>query len=377
MPWISQIVLIGLIRIESNIETHVVIGIHKVPSIVAMNPAEVGFHPRNRGQIPIAIGDQFRSILGILKLEEHDVVDSGRAGRGTSGRQDDNHDSSQNPDGAGVVHGGEYSQPVSTRTQDQFSQAVVTVQSRCSDRDEEAFLLASRLGVPHVKKSDGIPDHELRIVLLEDRMELWDRFSRRKGMRVDFRGIDRRVGNGSLSHKQPLARSIGKNARSIVDATAGLGHDAFLLACMGWNVHAIERHPVIHALLEESHRDAISDPGLSEAIEDRLVVEAGEAENILERLESDPPDVVYLDPMFQDVQGSALPRKPAQILRRIVPPDGPSVEQRLFEVSRRIARQRVVVKRSDKASPLAEGVDMSHQGKIVRYDVYLTGRASS
>ena len=40
----------------------------------------------------------------------------------------------------------------------------------------------------------------------------------------------------------------------------------------------------------------------------------------------------------------------------------------------KIARQRVVVKRSDKAAPLVEDVDTSFHGKIVRYDVYLTGK---
>ena len=254
---------------------------------------------------------------------------------------------------------------------------VVTVQSRCPHRIDEAIEIASNLGLDHVADAEDVPQGELRLILLEDRMELWDQFSRRKGMRVGFHGIDRRVGNGSLSHKQPLARAIGKSAQTVVDATAGLGHDSFLMACMGWHVQAIERHPVIRTLLRESVRDAINHPDLSQAIEDRLVVHEGDAIQILAGMEKDPPDVIYLDPMFQDVHGSALPRKPAQILRQLVPVDEPEDQIHLFEVCRKHARQRVVVKRSDKAPPLVEGSDLSHHGKIVRYDVYLTGRNSS
>ncbi|MBG80694.1 MAG: 16S rRNA methyltransferase [Phycisphaerae bacterium] len=246
------------------------------------------------------------------------------------------------------------------------------MQSLSSHRTDEAIELASSLGIKHVSQSDDpIPEGELRIVLLDDRMELWDQFSRRRGMRVGFQSIDRRVGNGSLSHKQPLARAIGKSARTIVDATAGLGHDSFLMACMGWHVKAIERHPVIGVLLKESVRDAITHPDLSLAIEDRLVVHQGDAVEILGDM--DAPDVIYLDPMFQDVHGSALPRKPAQILRKVVPLDGIEEQIGLFEVSRNLARQRVVVKRSDKSPPLVDGSDISYHGKIVRYDVYLTG----
>jgi len=250
----------------------------------------------------------------------------------------------------------------------------VTVQSRCPDRDDEAVSLASRIGLTLVTDGDVIPEGEMRIILLSDRMELWDQFSRRKGMRIDFEGIDRRVGNGSLSHKQPLAKAIGRSSETVVDATAGLGHDSFLMACMGWHVQAIERHPVISTLLIESVRAAMDHPEISTAIEDRLIVHEGDALKILAGMESDPPDVVYLDPMFQDVHGSALPRKPAQVLRRIVSPDDPEEERRLFESSMKIARQRVVVKRSDKAAPLVEDVDTSFHGKIVRYDVYLTGK---
>ena len=80
MSWISQVVLIGLVGFESDVETHVVTGIHEFPAIIAVDTAEIRFHSGNRGQITVTIRDQLSPILGILQLEEHDVIDSGWPG---------------------------------------------------------------------------------------------------------------------------------------------------------------------------------------------------------------------------------------------------------------------------------------------------------
>ena len=81
------------------------------------------------------------------------------------------------------------------------------------------------------------------------------------------------------------------------------------------------------------------------------------------------PDVIYMDPMFEPRKRSALPRKPAQVLRKIVGHDDDVMD--LFKIAMKTARNRVVVKRTDDARPLVEDPDMCHRGKIVRYDVYL------
>jgi len=55
----------------------------------------------------------------------------------------------------------------------------------------------------------------------------------------------------ALSRRQPLARALGRKARRVVDATAGLGQDSFLIASLGPTVLALERSPIIAALLAE------------------------------------------------------------------------------------------------------------------------------
>ena len=244
----------------------------------------------------------------------------------------------------------------------------VTVQCRCPDRQDEADALAGRLKTTCVK-GERVPPGEFRIVLLEDGSQLWDEHSRKRGMPIGFHGIDLRTSTGSLSHKQPIAKAIGRFNRTVVDATAGLGHDAFLLACLGWHVHAIERHPVIGLLLEQSLKEAHQDPEQSRILDGRLQVQTGNSMEWLKKTDS-RPDVIYLDPMFEPRKSSALPRKPAQVLRKIVGRDDDVMD--LFETALDTAANRVVVKRSDDAKPLVDDPDMCHRGKIVRYDVYFS-----
>ncbi len=262
---------------------------------------------------------------------------------------------------------------MSTTSDDSDNQTVLSIESRSPSRDLEAETLSGRLGLAVADGRIGVD--ELRIILIDDRIELWDSASRRRGIRIDFSDIDVRKGSGNLSKQQPISRAIwGRQDRregrrlSILDATAGFGHDAFLLACMGHQVVAVERDPVIHLLLEDAHRRMMRDPDLFDVVGKRLHVLHGDSIELLDGM--DPVDVVYLDPMFDpEERSSALPKIRAQILRRIVRPSGSDIE--LFESAIRRARKRVVVKRSSGDRPLIPDPDLQISGKIVRYDVYL------
>lgn len=245
----------------------------------------------------------------------------------------------------------------------------LTVQSRWEGGVEKAREISSALGIP-VSNDERVPTGEYGIIIFEHGVELWDEFSRKHGMPLNFRSVDLRTGTGSLSHKQPIARAVGRSTHTILDATAGLGHDSFLLACLGWRVHAVERHPVIFTLLKEAFLSIDGDAQISPVIEDRLQIHNQDAMSWLDDPDTPDVDVVYLDPMFDAKRSSALPKKPAQVLRRLVGLDG-DVDQ-LFRSAMNHARSRVVVKRSDHDPPLVEGPSRSYKGKIVRYDVYET-----
>ncbi len=256
------------------------------------------------------------------------------------------------------------------------SEPLITIDSRVPQHMRDLDDVRRALGL-HPPSHEQVQPDELRLMLQEDHLEIWDETSRRRGFRVDFSGIDTRTGSGGLSRHQPLGRAVGgREARrsgtsfSVIDATAGFGHDAFLLACMGHMVEAIERNPVIHFLLESSINHAARDPELSSAMGDRL--RCVHADSTLLLREHDPVDVVYLDPMFgTDTHGSALPKKKAQLLRRLAGP--PAGDRELFEAAITCSRRRVVVKRTNSDEPLAPDPDLQISGKIARYDIYLTG----
>ncbi|MCH2135411.1 MAG: class I SAM-dependent methyltransferase [Phycisphaerales bacterium] len=243
----------------------------------------------------------------------------------------------------------------------------VSVEARCEQRQVEAAQLAV---AAEGELSDGpIDESEIRIVLLPSSAELWDHQSRRKGLPIGFSNIDLRTGAGNLSRRQPLAKAIGPRAQTVIDVTAGLGHDAALLACMGWTVTCVERVPVLAAMLNLAMVESARNHDLDRHLGGRLNVVAGDSIDLL-RSGALKGDVIYLDPMFEPGtrKGSALPKKPAQLLQRIAGADVDSVE--LLAHARACAR-RVVVKRPDGGPPLDPNPDLVFKARLVRYDVYL------
>jgi 16S rRNA (guanine1516-N2)-methyltransferase len=176
--------------------------------------------------------------------------------------------------------------------------------------------------------------------------------------------LDASVMRRRSSGQDLLARSIGRRCRSVVDATAGFGRDAFHLFHLGKRVVAIERSPVVAVILA----DAI-DRLVPSVRSDSFELVCDDARRRL--TQCDPPDVIYLDPMFPDRQyRSALAGKYLRILRGLVGDDEDAVE--LLRVAQSVALQRVVVKRPVWADPLVSMPDLEYRGRSVRYDAYLT-----
>lgn len=251
--------------------------------------------------------------------------------------------------------------------------------------------LARKLSLPLVTTAEA--DFDLLLVVTPERLELRDNSARSgigrasarpEGQRardgahrnrdprlgpvwVDFSHFDLRPYSAHLSRRQPLARALGKKAQAVVDATAGYCQDALLFALMGYRTTAIERSPVVMALARDGLQRLAAHAGI--ALEKRLHLVEGDARLLLTSLKP-PPEVIYLDPMFPPKRKkSAAVKKEMRLLRELVGDDPDARE--LLEISRRVALDRVVVKRPDDAAPLAPDPSMSIAGKLVRYDVYL------
>lgn len=175
------------------------------------------------------------------------------------------------------------------------------------------------------------------------------------------------------SHEM-LVRAAGgttEQARTVLDATAGLGRDAALLAMAGYQVSLVEREPVIHALLRDGlTRLQQSHPELAA----RMKLAAGQATDIMNNAEA-AWYAVYLDPMFPPRKKSAAVKKNLLWLQEIGErPLDLREEDRLLSAALSAARKKVIVKRPLRAAPLA-GMTPGHSlnGKAVRFDVYVAG----
>ncbi len=175
---------------------------------------------------------------------------------------------------------------------------------------------------------------------------------------------------------QDIAKAIGlhkiKNP-TVLDLTAGMGGDAFVLATLGADVTLIERNPVTHALLNDAFNRAklVADDELQNILA-RMTLKNEDALLTLESLDSSNlPDVIYIDPMFPSRSKSAQVKKEMQFFHEIVGADDDS--ERLLLTALHLAKKRIVVKRPRLADVLTEVVQPSFNitGKSTRYDVYL------
>lgn len=176
---------------------------------------------------------------------------------------------------------------------------------------------------------------------------------------------------------QMIAKAVGLKSRvypNVLDATAGLGKDAFVLASLGCQVALLERSPIVHALLEDGLKQARKF-GLAEDSEllrilDRMKLIGGDAMDYMDAmLPAERPDVVYLDPMFPPRTKSAQVKKEMQVLHQLLDVDDGG--NALLESAIKIARSRVVVKRP-RVAPTLSGFEPSYtlEGKRNRFDVY-------
>ncbi|HSW44730.1 MAG TPA: class I SAM-dependent methyltransferase [Phycisphaerae bacterium] len=247
----------------------------------------------------------------------------------------------------------------------------VCVDSDRTSRRSAAHALAERFGVPAAALDS--PGFEAFLVVTDDRLEL--RAANAPGMGpvyVDFlTGAMRRRQREPGSAGQMIARAVGYKGQPlrIVDATAGLGRDAFLLAGLGCTVTAVERSPIVAALLADGLRRAADDPEVGPILRDRLLLVEADARAFLESLsETNRPDVVYIDPMFPHRTKSALVKKEMRLCR-LAAGDDPDADE-LFRVALTVARSRVVVKRRLRAPVLVREPAFSYKGRAVRFDVY-------
>ena len=185
-------------------------------------------------------------------------------------------------------------------------------------------------------------------------------------------GHRRRFGGG---RGQTIAKAVGLKPGLnplVVDATAGWGRDAFLLASLGCRVTMIERSPVVAALLEDGLRRARADPEIGAMVTESLRLVSADAVDWLSHCDIEP-DVIYIDPMFPHRTKTAQVKKESFYLQQLLGPatDGDELLDTALSV---VSYKRVVVKRPKQAPLLANRKPThSYATRSHRFDAYIKG----
>ena len=248
------------------------------------------------------------------------------------------------------------------------------IEVKCTSDVESRKAFARRLGDDIAGASIADANASVVVRVTDDRVELVSEDRGFGSVYADF--VEGRMGfrtREQVLRRELVVRAVGYKGQPlrVHDATAGLGRDAVVLALVGCEVTATERHPVLHALLRDGlDRASVADPAMAEVLRDRLSLHRRDAIEFLTQLsQGHRPDVVYLDPMFPERRKSALVKKEMRVFRIFATDEGGAD---LFDAAMQSARSRVVVKRPLKAPNLVpDAVPVAvMKGKAVRFDVY-------
>ncbi len=204
---------------------------------------------------------------------------------------------------------------------------------------------------------------------------------------VDFiEGKVNRRADESNFRKQPLARALGMNkpfaastgiARvpRVIDATAGFGTDAWMMASLGCSVTLLEDSSVLCALLNDAIDAALANVATARTAQSMHVIHT-KAVDYLTDGSASSADIVYLDPMYPMARKQALVKKGMQFLHELIGPDSNGSE--LLSSALAKASYRVVVKRPKGADVLSgtenwNGQMTSIDSPNTRFDVYHVG----
>ena len=209
---------------------------------------------------------------------------------------------------------------------------------------------------------------------------LKDTQSKQRPLRIDFSSpqLQRRAAQAGKS--ELLLKAVGARAQlRVLDCTAGLGVDSYLMASYGCSVTLLEQSTVLALMLQQAIDDARKTPKL-DSISERMQLLHIDASQYLEELNLAPSvnrsnqprvfDVIYIDPMFPARTKSAEVKGSMQILQKFVGKTG-GVEV-LLEKAIATGTKRVVIKRPLRGGDLI-GYTPSFQqkAKASRFDVYL------
>ena len=252
----------------------------------------------------------------------------------------------------------------------------ISISYSSDDTKEDAIIFSKITGYPCVYEQDV--NTALNLNFTSNFVELCDR-EKNICIHIDFL-------SGDLAHRQQfgggrgqsIAKAIGLKQGTppptVLDATAGLAKDAYILACLGCSMTLLERSPIITELIKDAIKRAEDNEGFQSILKAGFNVITKSSIDYLMELEktvnSKRPEVIYLDPMYPHRKKSASVKKNMQILQKLLGQDIDTPE--LLNIALKTAKKRVVVKRPKGAENLTD-INPTYivESKKTRYDVYI------
>ena len=201
--------------------------------------------------------------------------------------------------------------------------------------------------------------------------------------------LQRRVVSAGRKSELLLQAAKITSDSTVIDATAGFGHDSLILASTGAQVIMLEQQPLMALLLLAEQLRMNTLPNWQKLMS-RLQIINTDALNYFAMLQADAIDdlkaidVVYLDPMFPEdsYQDSKTGKgakvgKHMQALHQLACPPTAEEEMQLLQSAQAVVSQnaqtsgRVIVKRPQLAPQLAhQPASESWHNEAVRFDGY-------
>ncbi|WP_367676567.1 class I SAM-dependent methyltransferase [Buchnera aphidicola] len=189
-------------------------------------------------------------------------------------------------------------------------------------------------------------NENLTIDYIDNKYQIFQRNEKNvKKIWIEFNSKKLNYRTNQKQKKEPLAKAVGikKNYYpNILDATAGFGTDAFILASLGCQVLMLERNPIVAILLANGLDRGFKNKKIGKWLKKKLSLLYTSSEKFLIQTKT-IPDVIYLDPMFPIIKKKAKSKKTINILKTIVKEQDNS--NLLLNPARLLAKKRVVVKR--------------------------------
>ena len=242
-----------------------------------------------------------------------------------------------------------------------------------------ANALAKQLGLPFNDNGAASDDNWCLLVSAEQRTLIRPDGAK---MNIDFTQGKAALRQAQPSKDQSLVRALGlhklneaqRRSIHVIDATAGLGQDGWIIACQGCKTTLLEQSSLVAAMLHHAIEYAARQPTLAsianhvEVINVRSQDYLAQADNVIK------PDIIYLDPMFPSKKKQAKVKKGMQFLQALLPETD---NRHLLKHALDAATNRVVVKRPTGADVIAGTENWGGQLTTVetdatRFDIYHT-----